>query len=230
VAPPAEVETSAEPKPAPKPLTLVERAAQGDGDALKTLESKPAAELTVDEALAIAAGRTERDVGEARKLRKKLGEDPALIKNAGTLAELYAYTQDPTTAREALAAIAGIPGPIGADMLYEVWAGTPTKTETTELARALLLGKTIRGKASPALAVALDLRVAERCEEALALMPRAIQEGDKRSFTTLSRMQRKSGCGANKRLDCYPCLRKGTELKDALKAVKQKKEPQPFRG
>jgi len=92
-----------------------------------------------------------------------------------------------------------------------------------------LLGKTIRSKASPALSVALDLRLVEKCDEALALMPRVIQEGDKRTFTTLTRMQRKSGCGANKRLDCFPCLRKGTELKDALKAIKTRKEPQPFR-
>ncbi len=235
VAPPAPVPTpaeveSAESKPAPKALTLIERAARGDGDALKSLESKPAADLSVDEALAIAAGRTERDLAKAHALREKLSDDPALIKNANTLTELYAYTQDPTTAREALAAIASVPGPLAADMLYEVWAGTPTKTETTELARALLLGKTIRSKASPALSAALDLRVAEKCEEALALLPRVIQEGDKRAFTTLTKMQRKSGCGANKRLDCYPCLRKGNELKDALKAIKTRKEPQPFRG
>jgi hypothetical protein len=227
--PPAEVQ-SAEAKPAPKPLTLTDRAARGDDDALKSLESKPAADLSVEEALAIAAGRGERDLGKARALRQKLSDDPALIKNPSTLAELYAYTQDPTTAREALAAIAGIPGPLGADMLYEVWAGTPTKTETTELARALLLGKTIRSKASPALSATLDLRVAEKCEDALAIMPRVIQEGDKRSFTTLTKMQRKSGCGATKKLDCYPCLRKGTELKDALKAIKTRREPQPFRG
>jgi len=226
---PADTE-NAESKPAPKPLTLIDRAARGDGDALKTLESKPAAELSVEEALALAAGRTERDLGKARALREKLADDPALIKNASTLAELYGYTQDPTTAREALAAIARLPGPSGADMLYEVWAGTPTKTETTELARALLLGKTIRSQASPALSAALDLRVAEKCEDALAILPRVIQEGDKRSFTTLTKMQRKSGCGANKRLDCYPCLRKGTELKDALKAIKTRREPQPFRG
>jgi hypothetical protein len=224
----AEAEERA-PAPVKKPLTLVERAAQGEGEALKVLESKPAAELSVEEALAIADGRTQRDLGEARALRGKLADDPALIKNQAVLSELYGYTQDPTTARDALAAIAAIPGPIGADMLYAVWTGTPTKTEITELARSLLLGKTIRAKASPALSAALELRAAERCEDALAVLPRVIQEGDKRSFVTLSRMQRKSGCGANKRLDCYPCLRKGSELKDAMKAVKLRREPQPFR-
>jgi hypothetical protein len=224
-APPAE--SAAAPD---KPLTLAERAASGQEDALDKLESKPAPDLTVEEALAIAAGRGERDLNKARALREKLADDPALVKNSDTLTELYGYTQDPTTAREALAVIANLPGPIGADMLYEVWAGTPAKNETTELARSLLLGKTIRAKASPALSVVLDLRAAERCEDALALMPRVQEEGDKRSLTTLTRMQRRSGCGANKRLDCYPCLRKGSDLKDALKAIKQRREPQPFRG
>ncbi len=211
-----------------KAATLIDRAALGEAEALKTLESKPEAELTVDEALAIASGNSERELLAARALREKLAHDPTLIKNPSVLAELYRYTQNPLTAREALAAIAAVPGPTGADMLYEVWTGTPTKTETTELARALLLGKTIRAKASPPLSIALDLRTTERCEDVLALLPRATKEADKRSFVALTKMQRKSGCGPNKRQDCYPCLRKGTELKEAMAAVKLKREPVVF--
>ncbi|HEV8244248.1 MAG TPA: hypothetical protein VGP93_00635 [Polyangiaceae bacterium] len=214
---------------AKKPLTPLERAAQGEAEALKTLEARPESELTVEEALAVAAGHAERDLVSARALREKLAQDPTLIKSPNLLAELYKQTQNPITAREALAAMASVPGPISADMLYEIWTGTPTKNDTTELARSLLLGKTIRVKASPALSVALDLRTIERCEDLLLVLPRAMQDGDKRSFVSLTKMQRKTGCGPGKRQDCYPCLHKGTELKDALAAVRQRREPDVFR-
>ncbi len=225
----ATADTSPTPAPATKkPVTLIDRAAAGEAEALKTLESKPEGELTVDEALAVATGNTERELAAARALREKLAQDPTLVKNSSVLAELYKYTQNPLTAREALAAIAGVPGATSADMLYEVWTGTPTKTVATDLARALLLGKTMRAKASPALAIALDLRTTEKCEDVLALLPRASKDADKRSFVALSKMQRKTGCGPAKRQDCYPCLRKGTDLKDAMAASKLKREPSVF--
>ena len=100
-------------------------------------------------------------------------------------------------------------------------------------ARALLLGKSVRAKASPPLAVALELRTTEDCEAVLAALPRVTEQGDKRSFVSLSKLQRKTGCGPTKRQDCYPCLRKTdgqNALKDALKAVRTRREPTPFKG
>ena len=216
-----------------KPLTVIERAAAGDGSAIGELEQRPPAELAIEEALAIASGRATREREEASKLRERLAQDPALIKNPKVLGDLYRFTQNPESAREALAAIANVPGPVSADLLYEVWTGTPTKTDTTELAQSLLLGKGVRAKAAPPLAIALELRTTEDCDALAAALPRVIEQADKRSFVSLSKLQRKSGCGANKRQDCYPCLRKGdpaNNLKEALKAVRTRREPTPFKG
>jgi hypothetical protein len=234
-----EPENSPDTKPPPpeappeKPLTMVERAAAGEVGALAELEERPVAELAIDEAVAIASGRAARERKEAAELRERLARDPALIKNAKVLGELYRFTQIPESAREALAAIANLPGSIGPDLLYEVWTGTPTKTLTTELAQTLLLGKNVRAKAAPPLALALELRTLEDCEAIAKLLPRVIKEADKRSYVALTKLQRKGGCGPKKLDDCYACLRKGdaaNQLKEALKVVRTRREPTPFKG
>ena len=155
-------------------------------------------------------------------------QDPAVLKDKSALSELRKLTQDPDTARSALAGIAELPGPLGADLLYEIWTGTPNRTDATELARALVYAPDVRAKASPALAVALDLRRAETCEQNRELLARALSDGDRRSFNLLAKLKRKQGCGPNKRQDCYACLREGTELDDAIKTVKTRKAPPTF--
>jgi hypothetical protein len=206
-----------------------EKAANGDPAALAALERKKPEELRADEALAIAHGRAAQAVANVRKLRERLASDPGLIKDPKIAAELLRASQAPETGRDALAAMAAVPGPIGADLLYEVWTGTVERSGNTELARALLLGRDVRAKASPALLVAIELRETETCEGHQKLLPRATEVGDKRSFGPLSRLLRRTGCGPGKKSDCYPCLRSGDALKNALEAVKLRREPDSLR-
>jgi len=138
---------------------------------------------------------------------------------------LLRASQSPETARDALAAMAAVPGPISADLLYEVWTGTVERSGNTELARSLLLGRDVRAKASAALLVAIELRETETCEGHAKLLPRATEVGDKRAFGPLSRLLRRTGCGPGKKSDCFPCLRTGDALKNALEAVKLRREP-----
>ncbi len=214
----------------PKPLTLLERVALGDDAAVKELSAKPVADLNVDEAISLSLGQSAQDVRAARALRDRIDHDPGLIKDAETLASLRRYTDDPETSRDALAAIAEVPGQISPDLLYDVWTSTATRTTATDLARSLIYSKEVRAKASPALAIALDLRDADTCEKSSALLTRAISDGDKRSFHLLNKMTRKYGCGPNKRQDCYACLRDGKDLDNAIKATKARREPHPFGG
>lgn len=200
-------EAPASPPAAPKELTGKESAA---------------------EVLSVAELSVQHKLYAARAFRERLKQDPAILKDKASLLELRKLTQDPDTAREALAALAELPGPLGADILYEVWTGTPHRNDTTELARSLVYAPDIRAKASPALSVALDLRQAETCEQNRELLGRATSDGDRRSFSLLAKLKRKQGCGPNKRQDCYPCLREGTELDDAIKAVKTRRAPAPF--
>ncbi len=214
----------------PKPLTLLERVALGDDAAVKELSAKPVAELRVEEAISLSLGQSAQDVRAARALRDRVDHDPGLIKDPDVLTQLRHYTDDPETARDALATMANVPGPISADLIYEVWTATASRTTATDLARSLIYSKEVRAKASPALAIALDLRDADTCEKNRDLMDRVSADGDRRTFHLLGKLTRKYGCGANKRADCYACLRTGTDLDAAMKAVKARREPHPFGG
>lgn len=227
---PAPPIVSASPEEKPKVLTVIERASSGEAPAIKELSAKPAAELRVDEALALSLGRSAENVRAARALRERIEHDPGLIKDPEVLAQLRRYSDDPETARDALAAIANVPGPISADLIYEVWTATTSRSIASDLARSLINSKDVRAKASKPLSVALDLRDADSCEKNRELLPRASSDGDRRSFHLLNKLTRKYGCGPNKRQDCYACLRDGKELDEALKVVKTRREPRPFGG
>jgi hypothetical protein len=200
-------------------------AVPSDG-ALAALENTKSAELGTDELLLLANGKAARTLAGAKSLSDRLASDPGLAKDPKLLTELLQFAAAPETARVALAAMARLPGPLGADLLYEVWTGTAQKSESTELARALLLSHDVRPKASPALAIALDLRQAETCKENLELLPKAAELGDKRSLAPIARLLRRTGCGPAKRDDCFACLREGDVLKDTLVAVKKRREPE----
>jgi hypothetical protein len=196
----------------------------------EALEARHAEELTKDEALALASARRQREVARVALLRQKLTRDPGLFKDGATLAELRRAAEDPLTAPDALGAMAEAPGPLSADLLYEMWTGTVVRNGATELARSLVFSKEVRAKASPELAIALDLRTAETCEQNQQLLPRVLEKGDRRSLALLAKLARRFGCGPNKRLDCYPCLRDDKAVDDAMIAVKKRREPKPFLG
>ena len=205
---------NADPRTSPSAPTLAE------------LEAKPAESLSAAELVRVAEGATERKREAARALRQKVEEDPALGKQAPVRAELLQFASDARTAPEALAALAALEAPIGDDLLYEVWTGTAVRTDATELARALLYSKEGRAHASPALAVALDLRAADGCEQIRAILPAALKEGDRRSQPLLGKLASKRGCGPKKSEDCYACLRKmGDEVKATSSAVKSRRAP-----
>ncbi len=226
--PPPVLSASADEKP--KALTLLERAALGEDAAVKALSAKPIADLRLEEAISLSLGQSAQSVRAARALRDRVDHDPGLIKDPEVLAQLRRNSDDPETARDALAAMASVPGPISADLIYEVWTASASRSSATDLARSLIHSKEVRAKASKALSVALDLRDAETCEKNRDLLGRASSDGDRRSFHLLNKLTRKYGCGPNKRQDCYACLRDDKDLDAALKAVKARREPHPFGG
>lgn len=190
----------------------------------------PAGSYSAKDVLAIAAKRSARDVAAAQALAASLDRDPAAIQEPRILNDLRRYSDNPDTAKIVLEAMAKLPAPLAPDLLYEVWTGTPERNDVTELARALLMSKDVRPKASTSLAVALDLRAAETCEQNAQVLPRAVKDADRRSLHLLIKLQRKYGCGPNKRLDCYPCLRSGDQLESAIKTSREHPEPRPFGG
>jgi len=216
---------------APEPTSTQAPALPAAAIDTEALEARRAEELSKDEALMVAAARRQREVARVAQLRQKLTRDPGLFKDAQTLAELRRAAEDPLTAPDALSAMAEAPGALSADLLYEMWTGTVARNSATELARSLVFSKEVRAKASPELAVTLDLRIAETCEQNKELLPRVSEKGDRRALGLLAKLARKFGCGPTKRLDCYPCLREDPKaVDDAMTAVKKRREPKPFAG
>lgn len=208
---------------AQRPKPAVDKARS---EALAALETKPLESLSAGELLDLAEGRSERRMGTAQALRKRLEGEPGLAKDKAVQGELLKQAADAETAREALAAMAALDGSLGADLLYEVWTGTPARNDATELARALVYSTDVRPKASPALAVALELRQAETCEQFQTALPKALKDGDRRSLHLLAKLSNKRGCGPKKSQDCYPCLRSAPdELTATINAVKSRRSP-----
>ena len=227
---------AATPEPAASPLaapkaevtaTATASAEPASSAPLPALDSLPP-KMRAAEVLEIAAKLSGRELARARALAAQLDRDPTLAQDDKTQAEMRRLLDNPETSRHMLAVIAGLPGPISADLLYEVWTGTVLRNETTDLARALLLSEDVRPKASPALSVSLDLRQAESCADNAKLLPGAIEHGDRRALHLLIKLTRRYGCGPNKREDCYPCLRDSDAVDQAVKSVKNRREPKTF--
>jgi hypothetical protein len=213
----------------PTDVPALDLAAAGDAEAMKRIEDKPANARTVDETIALASGRAVQRRAALGDLAKDLRQDPALAENPDVTKRLREASQDQETARDALRIIASLPAPRSVDLLYDLWVGTRERTPTTMLAEELVYTKELREKASPALAVALDLREATTCEQVKPLLPRAIEHADRRSVRLLGRLTVRHGCGPNKAGDCYECLRSddaGVDvIQDALKAARGRVEP-----
>ncbi len=218
--PPPSASASAAPE-----LTLEERAAKGQKDAVAALQKIPREQRTVEQDLALASARRvdkEKQIdalGRKIKLVQKLGRARATKK---TIEDLAA---DREVGNDTLAMLAGLPGPVGPDLLYMVWSHTHGTTDTSELAEQLLYSKDVRPKASPALSLALDLRNETDCGKMTKLLETAKDKGDRRSVVPILHLNIKHGCGPKKTDDCWPCLRKTTLIKDAFKAVSKNQAP-----
>lgn len=210
-----EIPTVARPEPEPLP----------DASNWQRLAAKPKRELSAEEALELtAAGRAEA-LKSAQQLALKFTQEPGLVNVAGPLKQFKEFATNERTSDVTLRAMAGLPGEIAADLLYDVWTSSADRSSVTSLAQLLVYSKDVLPKASQALRVALDLRDSETCEQNRALLPRAIEFGDRRSLHLLAFLQRNYGCGLKRKDDCYACLRHGSELEKAIRAVRGRAAP-----
>jgi hypothetical protein len=215
---PAPVEAA--PAPAPAAET------QLDSAALAALEGKAPDALSVAEVLLLNQGRAQKQRDEALALSLKLQQQPELAKDESVQAQLLRLAADPASADAALGAMAQAPSPLGPDLLYEVWTSRSSLASTAELARVLLYSRDVRARVSPALAAALDLRLANSCEAVQAALPKAQSDGDRRSLAPLARLNSRRGCSAKTTGDCNPCLRGPLKpVVAAVAAVKARRAP-----
>jgi hypothetical protein len=225
---PTPIQKPAPPAPAVAAMPTVAAAPPSSANlpSLAELSAKPPGSLSASELVRLADAKLEERKKGALSLHDKLVQTPTLLADKTTQAEVLAAAREPLTASPVLSALAEIGTPASADLLYEVWTGTANRSDATELARVLLYSADVRSKASPALAVALDLRAAESCEGFKTALPNALKSGDKRSLHLLGKLVNRRGCGPKKADDCYACLRADNdEFVATVNAVKSRRAP-----
>lgn len=213
------------PEPPSRTAAAPEEPTRAPAD-VSAIEAKPANQLSVEEVLTLHGARAQKKLEKVRALSQKLDESPEAANDAQVQAQLFYFAADADTAAEALVAMTHARAPVGADLLYEVWSNRSASPGTTELARALLQSPSVRAGASPALAVAIELRAAEQCEAIEAALPKVQSDGDRRALPLLAKLNVKRGCGPDKKDDCFACLRSHTkQVLATANAVKKRNAP-----
>ncbi|HTV17956.1 MAG TPA: serine/threonine-protein kinase [Polyangiaceae bacterium] len=211
----------------PVPAAVSERASAGEPAALGQIAALPPPDRGTKAAIALATGYfgSGKYLEGIEAFEDALDLDPNLATKPELLRGVRQAAEAPATRVRALEFAAKRLGKPGADLLFDVWVSTPGKTPATRAAREWLDSNGVRDGASPALRLALDVRETKTCSGIAELLPRMAKEGDDRSLNTLKRLQTNSGCGFLGFEDCYPCLRQGTALDDAIAAVSNRPAP-----
>jgi hypothetical protein len=210
---------------AKRPVTLQERAEAGEGDALFKITSMPPDERNSALTLALERGHQAQKQSEFQEFQKSL-QAPAGLSQPNLSNRFLGYVTSPETMLVAFGDLLAWPGSTGPEVLYAVWEKAPGGSRAASLAQQLLHSEDQRGKATPALRTALDLRSATSCEDYLSVLPAVQRDGDQRCSATLRALKHRDGCGDDGQKDCFACLRDGTLLDDALTAIEKRVPPQ----
>lgn len=207
---------------------LLVRAEVGDIAAWKELETRPDTSRSAREWFVIGVARsTHNDAARGFDAYLRAMEaDDRYVNHPRILRDLYVAAHSEPW-QPALRVAAAMPGSPGADILFDVWAGTPKATTATQRARELLATDAVRTRASDGVRIAFDLRSAEGqpCEARKPLVERATKEADMRSFRPLLILAARTGCGSRHKHDCFPCLRTDDALDRALEQAKNHPAP-----
>jgi serine/threonine protein kinase len=123
------------------------------------------------------------------------------------------------TAKIAIEAMTSHMGSAGPDLLYELMLND---AKLSQQAQALLAQPAIREKATPALAVAYELRLAKACSAKVPLLKRAAELGDERSIALLAPLATGSrkGCGRRRRDPCPPpCAEEAKKFNETISRI-----------
>jgi serine/threonine protein kinase len=147
----------------------------------------------------------------------KLQED---VRNAALVKE---------TQEDAIGLLESKMGWRGIDILYDIAYGTTGRLYPQAAVRAKhsLTQDDVRGRASAALSLVLQFRDAKTCDSKHQLLAGARDQGDARLLPTLQQLQQTRGCGFVNASDCYPCLRRDSQLTDAVSAIEDRAAKSP---
>lgn len=209
---------------------LISRAEFGDQNALSELRGiapeKREREVWVVIAQGLAkaglASEAVKELSAAVQANAELENDERLTAVARELAS----SDNSAAALEALTLAATKLGSRGVDILFSVWSETKLRTPATALAERYLADRAVLKNASKAVHIALELRKDDLdCAQAKTLLEQAKVNGDTRSLRPMAKFRKIRGCGPKKRSDCYPCLREGELLEEAIRESNSRPAP-----
>ncbi|HYJ11853.1 MAG TPA: hypothetical protein VEX18_22670 [Polyangiaceae bacterium] len=114
-------------------------------------------------------------------------------------------------------------GSRGADIAYDLVTTPNVRPWVQARAETFLQSPAFEKVATLNLRAIVKLRYSAGCEEKRVLLLDLKKESDERALFELVPLQDRTGCGARKKDDCYPCLRTSNELDDTIAAVRKRK-------
>lgn len=199
----------------------MERSVGQSPGALAELVVKYPKDARCHRALVRAHAAKKNYVGALQAMVPLLQLDPSAQSDEAMGQVLAEAALVPEITDSAIAFLETAMGPSGVDVLLDLADKTTSEPWRTKFNQSLTKDA-VRKLASPEALLLLDLRVAGRCDQKKALLPRATQHGGTRVQRYLRGLQTPTGCGPGGQSDCWPCLRRGSALQNAITAIDQR--------
>jgi serine/threonine-protein kinase len=161
--------------------------------------------------------------GAVGAVGRALSIDPAYQNNPQVASLVFQTAQVKASSDAAFTLLEGAMGARGADIAYDLVTTDKVRPWVQSRAETFLQSKGFEKVATPGLRAIVKLRYSAGCDEKKALFGEVKKNADERALFELVPLQDKTGCGARKKDDCYPCLRTSNELEDTITAVKSRK-------
>ncbi len=222
---PAEAPTERRPAkegPFARPDELVEAKAGGQ-KAYDELSEKYPRDPNIPVELARDLAAKKNYSGAVSAVGRALSIDAKFQNNAHVASLVFQTAQVKASSDAAFALIEGAMGARGADIAYDLVTTPNVRPWVQQRAETFLQAPTFEKVASAGLRAIVKLRYSAGCDEKRALLGELKKSSDERALFELVPLQDRTGCGARKKDDCYPCLRTTNDLDDTIRATRARK-------
>lgn len=115
-------------------------------------------------------------------------------------------------------------GSHGPDLLYAMAFEGKAKGKAQLRALRTVKSDKLKASATPAMLVAMELRLTGSCQGKYSLLERAKEHGDQRTLVQLRQLYARKGCGFLNLNDCWPCMRQNNSLSEAVGAIEARQK------
>jgi serine/threonine-protein kinase len=208
--------------PFARPDELAEAKASG-AKAFEELQQKYPKDPNIPVEMARELAAKKNYPGAVGAVGRALSIDAAFQNNSHVASLVFQTAQVKTSSDAAFALLEGAMGSRGADIAYDLVTTPNVRPWVQTRAETFLQSPAFEKVATANLRAIVRLRYSAGCDEKKTLLASLKKESDERALFELVPLQDKSGCGARKKDDCYPCLRTSNDLDDAIAAVRARK-------